>query len=405
MGLAPYGEPRYVDAIRDHLMDLRDDGSFTLDQRYFDYLGGLAMTNDAFSALFGGAPRAPETPLTQREMDLARSVQDVTEEVVLRMARTARRITGVGSLCLAGGVALNAVANGRLLRERVVERLWIQPAAGDAGGALGAALLAWYRWFGGTREADDIHDGMRGALLGPTFAPDQVEDALRVEGACYVRLDGDRVAVRVAELLARGKVVGWFDGPMEFGPRALGARSILADARDGQMQATLNLKIKFREGFRPFAPSVLAERAVEYFEIDAESPYMLLVVPVQPARRVEPPTTSADRWGIEQLNVLRSDIPAVTHLDYSARVQTVTADRAPGLHRVLTAFEAITGCPVLVNTSFNVRGEPVVCTPTDAYACLMRTGMDYLAIPPFLVERAAQPTLGDERWRRRIAPD
>lgn len=405
MGLAPYGQPRYAAAIRDHLMDLREDGSFTLDQRYFDYLGGLTMTNDAFSALFGGPPRTPESPLTQREMDLARSVQEVTEEVVLRMARTARRTSGCDDLCLAGGVALNAVANGRLLRERVVDRLWIQPAAGDAGGALGAALLAWHRWSGGPRDADGIHDGMRGALLGPAFAPDEMEAALRAEGARFERLGSDGVAARAAELLAAGRVVGWFDGAMEFGPRALGARSILADPRDPRMQATLNLKIKFREGFRPFAPSVLAERAAEYFEMDGESPYMLLVVPVNAARRLTPDVPPEELWGMDRLNQPRSDIPAVTHLDYTARVQTVTAARAPGLHAVLTAFESLTGCAVLVNTSFNVRGEPVVCTPADAYACLMRTNMDYLAMPPFLVERAVQPGVEDARWQRPIPLD
>lgn len=406
MGLAPYGEPRYVSAIRDHLMDLRDDGSFTLDQRYFDYLGGLTMTNEAFGELFGGPPRAPESPLTQREMDLACSVQEVTGEVVSRMARTARRTAGCDALCLAGGVALNAVANGRLLREGAPGRLWIQPAAGDAGGALGAALLAWHRWFEGARDADGVSDGMSGALLGPAFDAAEVERALRDEGARYETLGRDGVVARTAELLAEGRVVGWFDGLMEFGPRALGARSILADARDPRMQATLNLKIKFREGFRPFAPSVLAERAADYFEIDGESPYMLLVVPVQASRRIDAEAAAdSGRWGIDRLNASRSDIPAVTHLDYSARVQTVTAERTPGLHEVLSAFEALTGCAVLVNTSFNVRGEPVVCTPADAYACLMRTDMDYLAIPPFLVERTAQPSAEDARWQRPIPLD
>lgn len=405
MGLAPYGEPRYVRTIRDHLMDLRDDGSFILDQRYFDYMGGLAMTNDAFSALFGGPPRAPESPVTRREMDLARSVQEVTEEVVLRMARTARRETGRDSLCLAGGVALNAVANGRLLHEWGAGRLWVQPAAGDSGGALGAALLAWHRWFGGARDRQGGGDGMRGALLGPAFDAESVERALRAEGALFETLGREGVIDRAAALLAEGKVVGWFDGPMEFGPRALGARSILADPRGADTQSTLNLKIKFRESFRPFAPSVLAERASEYFELEGESPYMLLVVPVRPSRCRSAAGSVGGSTGLDRLREVRSDIPAVTHVDHSARVQTVTRDRAPGLHAVLEAFEALTGCAVLVNTSFNVRGEPIVCTPADAYSCLMRTEMDYLAIPPFMVERTAQPTTEEGRWKRPIALD
>lgn len=405
MGLAPYGEPRYVDAIYRHLLDLREDGSFRLDQRYFDYLGGLAMTNDAFSALFGGPPRVPESPLTQREMDLARSVQEVCEEIVLRMARTACAEAGTRTLCMAGGVALNAVANGRLVREGVVDRLWIQPAAGDAGGAVGAALLAWHRYFGGARTGDGVHDGMRGALLGPSHDEAAIATALAQLGARARRLGREGTIARTAELLADGAVVGWFDGPMEFGPRALGARSILADPRDPAMQATLNLKIKFREGFRPFAPSVLAERAAEYFEVEGESPYMLLVMPVREERRLGAQDGARALWGIERLNVPRSDIPAVTHLDYTARLQTVTADRAPGLRAVLEAFDARTGCPLLVNTSFNVRGEPIVCTPADAYACFMRTDMDYLAMPPFLLAKTEQPTGDATRWQRPLPLD
>ncbi|ODT00943.1 MAG: hypothetical protein ABS52_17640 [Gemmatimonadetes bacterium SCN 70-22] len=403
MGLAPYGEPRYVDAIYRHLLSLRDDGSFTLDQRYFDYMGGLAMTNRRFSALFGGPPRVPESPLTQREMDLARSVQEVCEEVVRRMARTALQVTGSRRLCLAGGVALNAVANGKLVREGVADALWVQPAAGDAGGALGAALLAWHRYFEGARVADGRHDGMRGALLGPGYDAAAVRSALEGEGAVMHELSREGVVARTAEALAAGQVVGWFDGRMEFGPRALGARSILADPRAPHMQATINLKVKFREGFRPFAPAVLAERAREYFALDAPSPYMLLVAPIVPARRTPPRDSGA--WGIDRLNEPRSDIPAVTHLDYSARLQTVTREASPGLHALLVAFEARTGCPVLVNTSFNVRGEPIVCSPRDAYACFMRTDLDVLAIPPFLLFKGEQPSTDPARWQATLIPD
>ena len=403
MGLAPYGRPVFADAIRSHLLDLRDDGSFTLDQRYFDYMGGLTMTNDAFSRVFGGPPRVPESPLTQREMDLARSVQDVCEEVVLRMARTAVA-RGGGNLCLAGGVALNAVANGRLLRERVAERLWVQPAAGDSGGALGAALLAWHRYFGGERHADDARDTMRGARLGPEYDAGAIATELDAAGAVYRRMERNALNTEVAALLDAGKVVGWFDGRMEFGPRALGARSILADPRDATMQATLNRKIKFREGFRPFAPSVLAERVHEYFEFEGESPYMLLVMPVRADRRLAYADGAEGRWGIDVLNLPRSDLPAITHLDYSARIQTVTAGDAPGFHALLTAFAERTGCAVLVNTSFNVRGEPIVCSPTDAYSCFMRTHIDYLAMPPFLLAKTDQPDQGD-RWHRPVERD
>ncbi len=404
MGLAPYGEPRYVDAIYRELVDLRDDGSFTLNQQYFNYLGGLTMTNDAFSALFDGPTRKPESALTQREMDLARSVQDVCEEIVLRMARAARHETGEVNLCLAGGVALNAVANGKLRRARIFDRVWVQPAAGDAGGALGAAFMAWHQYLDAPRTADGIHDGMHGALLGPSFSSDETEFDLLKLGARWQRFDRQGAVDRAAELLAAGQVIGWFDGAMEFGPRALGARSILADARDPGMQARINLKVKFREGFRPFAPSVLVENAREYFDMEGESPYMLFVEPVREERRI-PITADDASWGIERLNEPRSDIPAVTHLDYSARLQTVTAERSPGLHAVLHAFAGRTGCPLLVNTSFNVRGEPIVCTPADAYDCFMRTNLDALVMPPFVLLKRDQPVQDLAQWHRPLQLD
>ncbi|HVA58433.1 MAG: carbamoyltransferase [Gemmatimonadaceae bacterium] len=404
MGLAPYGEPRYVDTIYRELIDLRDDGSFTLNQRYFNYVNGLTMTNDAFSALVDGPPRTPESALTQREMDLARSVQEVCEEIVLRMARAARRDTGETNLCLAGGVALNAVANGKLRRARIFDRVWVQPAAGDAGGALGAAFVAWHQYLDAPRAVDGVHDGMRGALLGPVYGADDIQRDLAALGATWQRLDRQGAVDRAADLLAAGQVIGWFDGAMEFGPRALGARSILADARDPRMQARINLKVKFREGFRPFAPSVLAERAAEYFEVDGESPYMLFVEPVRTDRRI-PMAKGDTRWGIERLNQPRSDVPAVTHLDYTARIQTVTAGRSPGLHAVLRAFADRTGCPLLVNTSFNVRGEPIVCTPADAYDCFMRTDLDALVLPPFVLLKRDQPVQDPAQWHRPLQLD
>ena len=412
MGLAPYGEPRFVDAIYRELIDLREDGSFTLDQRYFNYLTGLTMTSPAFDELFGGPPRVPESPLTQREMDLARSIQVVCEEVILRMARTVHRETGASALCMAGGVALNAVANGRVLREGPFDRIWIQPAAGDAGGAVGVALLAWHRYFGKPRAGPlpaaptELPDAMRGAYLGPAYTADEIEGALRSAGAVYQRLGEDAIVERVADLLANEQVVGWFDGRMEFGPRALGARSILADPRSPRMQALINLKIKFREGFRPFAPSVLRGRAREYFELDVESPYMLIVAPVAEARRKPAAPPEGELWGIDRLNVPRSDIPAVTHLDYSARIQTVSADRSPRYHKLISEFDRRTGCPLIVNTSFNVRGEPIVCTPADAHRCFMRTHLDYLAIGPFLLAKSDQPaTPADEAWKNQIPLD
>lgn len=402
MGLAPYGEPKYARRILDEVMSLRDDGSFTLDQSYFDYMGGLTMTSPRFAERFDGAARLPESPLTQREMNYARSVQVVCEEVVLRMAATAHHESGCGALCLAGGVALNAVANGRLLREGPFDDVWVQPAAGDAGGAVGAALLGWHRWLSQPREVES-GDGMQGALLGPAFDPEAVQRELHAVNAAYVRMDEPALLERTASLLASGRVVGWFDGHMEFGPRALGARSILADPRDPHMQESLNRKIKLREGFRPFAPSVLEERSREYFDLAVPSPYMLFVAPLQPSHRRE---ATAKGWGIERLNQPRSDVPAVTHLDYSARVQTVSIARTPRFHALLTAFEARTGCPLLVNTSFNVRGEPIVCTPTDAYACFMRTAIDALVVFPFLLMRDDQPRGADpSAWQRPLALD
>ncbi len=385
MGLAPYGTPRYVDVIREHLIDLRDDGSFRLNMEYFTYAAGLTMTGRRFAGRFGGPRRAPEGPLTQREMDLARSVQVVTEEAVLRMARHVHRETGARKLCLAGGVALNCVANGRLLREGPFDDLWIQPAAGDAGGALGAALVAWHSWAGQDRRPGP-GDAMQGACLGPAFSDADVAAFLEREGIPHERLDPALLPDRVAALLAEGQVVGWFQGRMEFGPRALGARSILADPRGREVQRTVNLKIKFRESFRPFAPSILEERAAEYFDLDAPSPYMLLVAPVRHAR--------ITGEGLDRLRHIDAPLPAVTHVDGSARIQTVAEATHPLFHRLLTAFEARTGCPVLVNTSFNVRGEPIVCTPEDAYRCFRRTYLDALVMGTYLITKAMLPDAG-----------
>ena len=400
MGLAPYGEPKYVETIYQHLVDVREDGSFTLNQEYFDYLTGLTMTNGAFDELFGGPARVPESKLTQREMDLARSVQVVCEEIMLRMVRTLHRDTGMKNLGLAGGVALNCVANGRILREGPFQRVWIQPAAGDAGGALGVAQLIWHRHRQRPRVVTPGKDAMKGAYLGPEYSPEEIEAFLESQGATYERLDREPLLQRVAKMLADEKVVGWFNGRMEFGPRALGARSILGDPRSPRMQAQMNLKIKFREGFRPFAPSVLRERVADYFELDADSPYMLLVAPVKRDRQV--PMTDEQRrlWGIDQLNVVRSDIPAVTHIDYSARIQTVTRDTNPDYYDLIAEFERLTGCAVLVNTSFNVRGEPIVCNPADAYRCFMRTHIDCLVLGPFLLFKERQAAWKEsEEWK------
>jgi carbamoyltransferase len=406
MGLAPYGEPKYVDTILDELVDLNEDGSFVLDQKYFNYLTGLTMTNGAFDKLFGGPPRKPEARVTQREMDLAASVQHVCEEIMLRMARTAHRETGLSNLCLAGGVALNCVGNGRILREGPFENIWIQPAAGDAGGALGVAQLIWHRHCGEPRDVTPGRDQMRGAYLGPEFSPEEIQLFLDSVGGVYRRMEREELLEQAAELLASEKVVGLFNGRMEFGPRALGARSILGDPRSPRMQAQMNLKIKFREGFRPFAPTVLVDRASDYFELDQPSPYMLIVAPVKEDRRIPLTEDEQGLFGIDKLNVPRSDIPAVTHVNYSARVQTVSREDNANYHDLIKAFERRTGCGVVVNTSFNVRGEPIVCTPRDAYTCFMRTNMDYLVMWPFILDKADQPEWKEEvDWREAIELD
>jgi len=400
MGLAPYGEPRYADLIFDKLVELKDDGSFKLNMDYFNYVHGLTMTNGAFDRLFGGPPRKPESHLTQREMDLAASVQVVTEEIMLRMARHVQRETGMENLCLAGGVALNCVGNGRLLREGPFKRLWIQPAAGDAGGAVGVALTIAHKVLGIERRHSSEGDGMKGSYLGPSFSDDEIARFLAESGAVAEKLAMPELIERTARLLADEKVIGWLQGRMEFGPRSLGNRSILGDPRSAKMQSVMNLKIKFRESFRPFAPSALREHLAEWFELDVDSPYMLLVAPVREQHRIRMTEEQERLFGIEKLNVPRSTIPAVTHVDYSARIQTVHAETNPAYHALLTRFHALTGCPVLVNTSFNVRGEPIVCTPRDAYLCFMRTEMDHLVLGPYLLDKAKQPPLRDDvDWR------
>jgi carbamoyltransferase len=406
MGLAPYGRPKYVDRIYQHLVDLREDGSFRLNQKYFNYLTGLTMTNGAFEELFDGPPREPESKLTQREMDLARSVQDVCEEIMLRMVRTAHKETGLDRLCLAGGVALNCVGNGRILREGPFRGIWIQPAAGDAGGALGAAQLIWYRHCQQPRATPGRGDQMRGSYLGPSFSDEEIEGFLKRVGAVYERLPRAELMPRVAGILANEKIVGWFNGRMEFGPRALGSRSIIGDPRSPRMQAQMNIKIKFREGFRPFAPSVLRERVNEYFELDCDSPYMLLVAPVQKSRRIALTPDQQGLWGIDLLNIPKSDIPAVTHVDYSARVQTVSRDTNPDYYDLIKEFERQTGCGVIVNTSFNVRGEPIVCSPEDAFRCFMRTHIDYLVLGSFVLDKTRQPKWEEQGdWRKEFQLD
>ena len=399
MGLAPYGEPKYVDLILENLLDLKDDGTFHLDMQYFNYCTGLTMTNRKFDALFGGPPRKAESDISQREMDLAASIQAVTEEIVLRLARTLFEETGVHNLCLAGGVALNCVANGRVLREGPFEDIWIQPAAGDAGGALGAASVVWFDSFDGDRSVS-ITDRMKGSYLGPKYDDDTVRLQLDEVGAVYETLSEKELLQKLAQFLEEENVVGWFQGRMEFGPRALGGRSIIGDPRSEKMQSVMNLKIKYRESFRPFAPSVLAERTSDYFALDHPSPYMLIVAPVQENLRIAMSDDQKELFGIERLNLKRSQLPAITHVDYSARIQTVHKDTNPKYHKLLSAFNERTNCGVLVNTSFNVRGEPIVCTPEDAYRCFMRTEMDYLVIENFILAKADQPEWEkDESWQ------
>ncbi len=406
MGLAPYGEPKYVQQILDNLIDLKDDGSFKLNTRYFDYISGLKMTSGAMDALFDGPPRQPESPLTQREMDLARSCQVVTEEVMLRIARQAHAETGSKNLCMAGGVALNCVGNGRILREGPFENMWIQPAAGDAGGALGVALALWYRYLNNERAVSGSGDSMSASLLGPAFNREEIGSFIEEQGAAATHLDDEELSVRVAEALAEGKVVGWFQGRMEFGPRALGGRSILGDPRSKETQSVMNLKIKFRESFRPFAPSVLREHVHEYFELDADSPYMLQVAPVKSERQIPMSDEQQQLFGIEKLNVPRSDIPSITHVDYSARVQTVRREDNPRYYDLIRAFHSITGYPLVVNTSFNVRGEPIVCTPEDAYRCFMRTEMDYLVLGNYVLDKREQPQWNEAvDWREEFELD
>jgi carbamoyltransferase len=406
MGLAPYGEPKYVDTILTELMDLREDGSFKLNMKYFNYCAGLTMTNRRFDKLFGGPPRKPETLLGQKEMDLARSVQVVTEEVMLRMAQTAFKETGLPNLCLAGGVALNCVGNGRILRESPFENIWIQPAAGDAGGALGAALVAWHHYYDKPRVLDGHRDLQKASRLGPDFPDDEIEVFLKEHNFPAQRLGKEEIPREIAKLIEASKVIGWFQGRMEYGPRALGSRSIIGDARSREMQSVMNLKIKYRESFRPFAPTVMEDHVSEVFDIDRPSPYMLLVAPVRDERRIPMTDEQKQLFGIDKLNVARSDVPAITHVDYSARLQTVNREENDVYYDMIKAFYERTGCPVIINTSFNVRGEPIVCTPKDAYTCFMRTEMDYLIMGSFLLDKTNQPPLKDDiDWQKEFELD
>jgi carbamoyltransferase len=390
MGLAPYGEPKYARQIREHLIDIKEDGSFRLNLDYFNYCTGLTMTNERFASMFGGPARKPDDLLTQRHMDLASSVQAVTEEVMLKLARSTAAQTGLKNLCLAGGVALNCVVNGKLLRDGCFENIWIQPAAGDAGGALGASLSAYHGFLGKPRSPSDGSDRMRGSYLGPAYEQHDIEARLGGVGAVFEVMGDDALLAACAQDLAEGRALGWFQGRMEFGPRALGGRSILGDARSPAMQSVLNLKVKYRESFRPFAPSVLREDVADWFEIDKDSPYMLLVAGVKASRRIAMTEKQQSLFGIEKLNVPRSEIPAVTHVDYSARIQTVHTDTNPRYYRLLSEFKRRTGCPVLVNTSFNVRGEPIVCTPEDAFRCFMGTEIEVLAVGNCYLRKQAQ---------------
>ncbi len=423
MGLAPYGEPKYVGLIKEKLVDIRDDGSIRMNQEYFGYSQTLRMTNDAFSRLFGGPPREPETKLTQKELDLARSIQEITEEVMMKMVRFVHAETGAKKLCMAGGVALNCVGNGKILREGPFDDLWIQPAAGDAGGAVGIALALWHRYLGKPRVSPEsagtwrsskdpgpgpkpFADGMKGAYLGPRSTDDEIRRFLESRKLPYRKVTSEELPGAVAEILAGENVVGLHQGRMEFGPRALGGRSIIGDSRSPKMQAVMNLKIKFRESFRPFAPTVLREHVADWFELDVDSPYMLLVADVARKRRREMTAEEQRLWGIEKLNVVRSEIPSVTHVDYSARIQTVRRDVNPVYWDIIEAFRKKTGCPVVVNTSFNVRGEPIVCTPEDSWLCFMRTEMDYLVLETFILDKRQMPKLEEKGdWRKQFALD
>lgn len=406
MGLAPYGEPKYVDKLLDHVIELKDDGSFRLNMDYFNYLKGMTMTNDAFADLFGGPPREAESTVTQKEMDLAKSVQVVVEKAILNQGRYVKEETGMDYLCLAGGVALNCVANGILLREKIFKDIWIQPAAGDAGGALGVAMSIWHKFLGKERSATpDGKDRQSRSYLGPSFSEDQIKEYLDKANYPYKQYDREKAPEEVAKILEDQKVVGLFQGRMEFGPRALGGRSIIGDARSEEMQTTMNLKIKYRESFRPFAPSVLNECREEFFDLDSESPYMLLVAPVQEKQRIEMTDKQKKLFGIEKLKIKRSHVPAITHVDYSARVQTVTEENGY-YYDIIKAFKERTGSGVIVNTSFNVRGEPIVCTPEDAYRCFMRTEMDYLVLENFILDKREQPEFKEEGdWRNEFELD
>jgi carbamoyltransferase len=398
--------PKYTDIILDKILDLKADGTFRLDMQYFNYCTGLTMTNDKFAELFGGPARSPESSITQREMDIAASIQQVTEEVVLRLARTLHKETGAEHLCLAGGVALNCVSNGRILREGPFKGIWIQPAAGDAGGALGAAAVIWHEYLGNARVADGTNDKMRGSYLGPQFSNAEVKRQLDALGAVYHELPDQDLYPRLAEILDTENVVGWMRGRMEFGPRALGGRSIIGDPRSAKMQSIMNLKIKYRESFRPFAPSVLDYRVSDYFEQTTPSPYMLIVAPVKEEHRIALTEEQQKLFGIESLNLKRSVLPAITHVDYSARIQTIHKETNPAYYAMIEAFNQRSGCGVIVNTSFNVRGEPIVCTPEDAYRCFMRTEMDFLVIESFLLDKSEQPAWAEkDAWQEEFALD
>ncbi len=406
MGLAPYGKAKYKDLIYKHLIDVKEDGSFKMNMGYFNYCAGLTMTNNKFHKLFSGPPRRPESKLTQKEMDLARSVQEVTEEIVLKIAAHVKKETKMKYLCLAGGVALNCVANGKLLRSNLFEDIWIQPAAGDAGGSVGCALFTWYQYLNNQRKSDDKSDFMKGAYLGPEYKNTTIESFLIKNKYTFQTLTDEELPEKIADLIANEKVIGWFQGRMEFGPRALGSRTIIGDARSSKMQKTMNLKIKYRESFRPFAPSIRAENISDYFEIDRESPYMLLVANIKKDKKVVMSKQQDSYFGLEKLRVVRSEIPAITHVDYSARIQSVSKKTNPLYHQILTKFNDKYGCPVIVNTSFNVRGEPIVCTPKDAYLCFMRTEMDYLIMGNYLLDKKNQKIIvEDSDWRNEFELD